>query len=259
MLAEKNIDVKYHSLFFILFFSATLSAFAQTDEQVERAHVLFENQQQKQALEAYNEILIENSDHFKALWRTSLLYAQIGYRLDDGKRKKEYFRNAKERAVQALELKPKNSYANFAMGIALAQLALAAGARDRVAATHDIKKYGDRALRFDSTNAGAWHLLGRWHFEVANLNFAERLAANVLFGGLPAGASTQKAASNIEEAIELRPGYILYYYDLATVYDELDKEEKAIAACREALEKPILTPADSKTKSDCRELIDSLL
>src|SRR5699024_10372925 len=96
------------------------------------------------------------------------------------------------------------------------------------------------------------------NYEVSNLNFAERLAANVLFGGLPDGASTDTAAQYIERAIELKDDYLLYYYDLARVYDELDKDQQAITVCQKVLEMPDKSPDDPEIKADCQNIINDL-
>lgn len=237
--------------------SVSITASAQ-NTRAQRADSLFKLYEEKAALAAYNKILENHPDNFIALWRTSLLYARIGFRLDDEDKKVAYFKKAKKRAKQALQIKPKSSYANYVMAVAMGRMALISGAKERVAASRAIKKYADRAIRFDSTNAGAWYVLGKWNYEVDNLNFAERLAANVLFGGLPDGASTQKAAEYIRKAIALKPGYILYYYGLAQVYNELGNEHMAIAVCREALKLPSITPTDPEEKENCRELIDNL-
>ncbi len=244
------------ALLFITLFS--FSASAQIDQQMVHADSLYDLYEEKAALETYNEILANHPVNFTATWRSSLLYSRIGYRFNDEDKKITYFKTAKKRAEQALHLKPRNSYSNYVMAVAMGRMVLISGAKERVVASRAIKKYGERALRFDSTNAGAWHLLGVWHYEVDNLNFAERLAANVLFGGLPDGANTETAMRYIEKSIELKPEYLLYYYDLATVYEELDKEQAAIAACEEALNLPVLTPTDPTIKNDCKKLIDDL-
>lgn len=235
-----------------------ISVSAQNTQEMARADSLYDLYEEEAALKVYNKILQDHPQNFKALWRTSLLYSRIGYRLKNEEKKVAYFNKAKKRTEKALEINPANTYSNYVMGVAMGRMALISGVSERVEASRKIKKYAERSLRFDSTNAGAWHLLGRWHYEVDNLNFAERLAANVLFGGLPDGASTQKAARYIQNAIELKPEFILYYYDLAVVFAELDKEVKAISVCQEALKLPSITPTDPQKKEDCRRLINNL-
>lgn len=243
-------------LLMITFFSGP--AVAQTSAQLHRADSLFDNHREEAALEAYNQVLQDEPDNLSALWHSSLLYSRIGNRLEDEQQEKKYYNMAKNRAQHALNEDSTDSQANFVMAVAMGRMALIVGARERVAASRDIKKYAERALEADSSNAGAWHVLGRWNMEISDLNFAERLAANVLFGGIPEGASTEKAVEYIQKAIDLNPDFLLYYYDLAKAYEQLDEEEQAIATCRQALELPTVAPGDEKIKADCRELIEDL-
>lgn len=224
----------------------------------QKADSLYDNYQDKQALELYSTILDENPNNYFALWRTSFLYSRVGNRLGDEDKKKEYFKKAIAHAEQSLEVDSTDTQSNFVMSVAMGRKAIISGARERVASSREIKKYADRAIKYDSTNAGAWHVLGRWNFKVANLSWIERTAANTLFGGIPGNASNQKAAEFIEKAILINDAYVLYYYDLAKVYDEQGRDQQAISTCQQALELPNLTPDDNSIKEDCRELIENL-
>ena len=224
----------------------------------QRADSLYQQFEEKQALDLYNQILEENPDHYEALWRSSFLHSRIGNRFDDEDDQEEYFNNGIDLAERALEVDSTDTQSNFVMSVAMGRKALISGARERVAASRDIKKYVDRALQYDSTNAGAWHVLGRWNFKIANLSWIERAAANTLFGGIPGNASNEKAAEYIERAIELNDSNLLYYYDLATVYEEMGQDQQAINACQSALDLPNLTPDDEGIKQDCRQLIEDL-
>ena len=233
-------------------------AVSQSADELAQADSLFDNYQEKEALAAYNDILDEDPENLSALWHSSLLYSRIGNELDSDDQEKEYYRTAKKRAERALEVDADNSQANFVMAVAMGRMALIVGAKERVAASRDIKKYAERSLAADSSNAGAWHVLGRWNYEISDLNFAERLAANVLFGGVPEGASTENAVEYINKAIDLNPDFVLYYYDLAKVYEERGEDEKAVSTCKTALQKKAFSYDDKEAKEDCRELIDDL-
>lgn len=236
-----------------------LTVVAQQNESIEqRADSLYNIHEDKQALELYKQVLEEDSANARTLRRTSLLYSRIGNRFEDEDDQRVYFNKGIDLAKQALQADSTDAQPNFVMAVAMGRKALISGARDRVAASRDIKKYAERAIRYDSTHAGAWHLLGRWNFKVANLGFVERIAANTLFGGIPGNASNEKAKKYIEKAIGLDDRYVLYYYDLAKVYKELGNNQKATRICQKAFEVPNLTPDDEQIKQDCRELIEDL-
>lgn len=242
----------------LLFIPQTLFGQQNTDSLEVRADSLYSAFEEREALDIYRQILEDEPNNFRALWRTSFLYSRVGNRLEKKDEQKRYFNNAIELAERALAVDSSHTQSNFVMAVAMGRKALISGARDRVAASRDIKKFADRALRYDSTNAGAWHVLGRWHFKVANLSWLERAAANTLFGGIPGDASNEKAAEAIEKAISLNDEYILYYLDLARVYREMDKDQQAVESCGEALDKAVLTPDDERLKEECRELIEDL-
>lgn len=235
-----------------------LLLFAQQASSIEqRADSLYDAFEEKKALDLYQKILDSNPNNYQALWRASFLYSRVGNRLEKEKEQREYFNRAIKLADRALEIDSTDAESNFVKAVAMGRKALISGARERVAASRAIKKYADRAIKYDSTHAGAWHVLGRWHHKVDNLSWIERAAANALFGGVPE-ASSKKAVEALEKAISLNGDYILYYLDLAKVYRGLGREEEAISTCKTALQKPLLTPDDEKLNKECRELIDDL-
>ncbi|WP_372638507.1 hypothetical protein [Fodinibius sp.] len=244
-------------IFSLAFLPATFIA-QELDPIIHKADSLYAEYQEEQSLELYDQVLEQEPDHYKALWRSSFLYSRIGNRLDEEANQEDYFNRAIELAEKALAVDSTDSQSNFVMSVAMGRKALISGARDRVAASRAIKKYADRAISYDSTNAGAWHVLGRWHFKVANLSWVERLAANTLFGGVPGNASNEKAAEYIEKAISLEGQYARYYYDLARVYEELGRDKQAIETCQAAIDLPVLTVDDMEIKNQCHQLIGDI-
>ncbi|MDZ7715446.1 MAG: hypothetical protein U5J95_04460 [Balneolaceae bacterium] len=243
-------------LAFCLCYFGFISSHAQSISQLQnRADSLYTNFLEQEAFEAYQKVLEKDSANFEALWRTSFLYSRIGHRKEEEEVQEEYYQKAKLLAERALAIDSTHSQANFVMGVAMGRMALISGTKERVAASRAIKKYASRAIRYDSTNAGAWHLLGRWNFRVANLSFVERLAANTLFGGISGDASTEKAVEYIQKAIALDNRFILYYHDLAEAYAEMGRKDNATNACKKALEKESLNAKDDDLKADCRNWI----
>lgn len=244
-------------MLFLIWFIPVLSI-AQTQSLEERADSLFNRHQEKEALQVYKEIVNTNPSNFTALWRSSLLYSRVGNRLESEDEQREYFTKAKDLAERALQRDSTDAESNFAMAVAMGRMALISGARDRVAASREIKRYADLALKYDPRHAGAWHVLGRWNFKIANLSFVERLAANTLFGGIPGDASNEKAAEYIEKAINLDDKFMLYHYDLATVYREMGQTQKAINTCRTVMNMTPSFPDDPGLQDQCRDLLEDL-
>ncbi len=233
--------------------------FAQQVENLkEQADSLYRNYEENKALQLYEQVIEEDPDNYEALWRASFLNSRVGNRASDEGTKEKHFNQAIELAERALEIDSTDVQSNFVMAVAMGRKALISGAKSRVAASRDIKKYADRALDADPDHAGALHVLGRWHFKVANLGWLERAAANTLFGGIPGDASNEKASEHIKKATEQKEDYILYYLDLAKVYEEMGEDGKALKSCNEAISMESKLVDDDELKKECQKLIQQL-
>lgn len=228
------------------------------NELLQKADSLKKEFKEQQALDVYLQVLKKDSLDYEAVWNASYYYSRVGNRFTKKKEKEEYFDKAKKLAERALRLKPDDAYSNFVMSVAMGRIALIASARDRVAASNDIKHYVDKSLSEDSTLAEAWYVLGRWNYKVDNLNFAERFAANMLFGGLPKGASTKKAIQCYQKAISLKPDIIMYYYSLSVAYHTAHQDEKAMETINKLLTLPDRSPDDPGYKREAKKLMDKI-
>jgi tetratricopeptide (TPR) repeat protein len=225
---------------------------------LKEATELKDSYNEPQALDAYLKVLQVDSTNYEALWNASFLYSRIGNRFEDKDKKKQYFNKAKALAERALRVNSSDAESNFVMSVAMGRMALISGPKARVAASNDIKHYAEEALKYDSLHAGAWHVLGRWNYEVANLNFAERMAANLLFGGLPKGASDQNAIEDYKKAIKYDSDNILYYRDLAIVYRHEDQDQNAIETLKKLLSLSPKSPDDPKYVKEARQMLKKL-
>ncbi|WP_235861266.1 tetratricopeptide repeat protein [Pontibacter flavimaris] len=211
-------------------------------ELMKRAEQLLNDYKESEALRLYEQVLTDSPENYTALCKASFLHARIGDRFLDETRKLEHFSKAKAYALQAYELQPEDAEANYAMAVALGAQAMVAGPKERLAGIHQMKSFVDAALADNSQHAGAWHILGRWYFKMANLNFAEKAATKMFFGGVCGEATNESAAEAIEKAIAYEPNNIQYYYDLACVY----KEMKNTAACTSTLQKALTLTLETK-------------
>jgi len=213
---------------------------------------------EEEALQKFLQVLKLDSNNYEATWNTSFLYARIGNRLQDAEQKKQYFITAKRYATKALALNSKDAESNYVMAVAMGRMALIAPTKEKVAASRDIKKYAEQAIQLNPNHAGAYFVLGKWNYAVANLNWAEEAAANLLFGGIPEG-SLDEAIRNYLKAIKLDPDYILYYYDLAKALEQKEFYDEEIRVLNEALSLKPKTEDDPSILAQCKKLLDARL
>jgi tetratricopeptide (TPR) repeat protein len=206
------------------------------------------------AFNKFREVLKLQSTHLYALVKCSELCSRIGKRQPTKTAMNDYYTAAKIYAETALKVGPTNSDANCVLAIALGRVALSKSGKEKIAAAKEIKRYAELAIKYDANNFRAWHVLGKWHYEVSNLNGLERAAAKVFFGGVPA-ASLKESIDAYEKARTLDPAFVLNYLELAKAYKRNDEKSKAIAALKALLPLGNKTEDDALVKQEAQELL----
>ncbi|PUZ24296.1 Tetratricopeptide repeat-containing protein [Chitinophaga costaii] len=248
----------FRGLLFAAMLGFCLPAKAQTvEELLQQGDQLEKQMKEVDALNKYKEVLKIQSNNLTALTWASLLDSREGDRQEKKEAKSRFFEEAKAYAAQALAVGPNDPDANYAMAVAMGRIALIAGAKDKVAASKDVKQYAELAIKFRPNFGEAWYVLGKWNYEVATLNAFEKGAAKMLFGGLPDG-TLANAIADFEKCRQLNPGFILNYYDLAIAYKKNDQIDKAEEILRKV---PALRPIhqdDPKFKANCKKLLEDM-
>ena len=224
---------------------------------VAQAQSLEKQMKEGEALQKYREVLQASPGHVYALNQASLLCSREGARQKDRTARQEFFNNAKVYAFEALKVEPENAESNYAMAIAWARLGQISGAKEKVAAAKESKKYVDLAIKFKPDYAEAYHVLGKWNYDLANLSTIEKAAARVLFGGVPPG-NINDAITNYEKCRQLKPSYILDYYDLAKAYKQNNQETLALEVLNKVLKLRPIYQDDPGYKADCKKMIEEM-
>lgn len=209
---------------------------------------------ESEAFLKYAEVLKKDPLNLLALWKCSELSSRIGARQPNKDNMRPYFIAARNYAAAALRVNSNSTDANCAMALALGRVSLISGTKDRVMLARDVKYYAENAIRLDPTNFRAYHILGRWNYDVSNLSLAEKSFARVFYGKIP-DASLELAIYDFEKSRALNPGFILNYYELARSYHRMDENKKAIANLHILLGLPNLIYDDTRVKTIARQLL----
>ena len=81
--------------------------------------------------------------------------------------------------------------------------------RRKIQLAHDAQQDVFRALEVSPGSDIALHLLGRWNYEMAGLNFVARTLVRVLFGATLMAGSYQEAAKCFSQAAQAAPGMLV--------------------------------------------------
>ena len=206
------------------------------------------------AYSKFKEVLKLKPTHLEALIKCSELCSRIGKRQATPQARDGYYEAARIYAQTALKIEPLNSNACCVMAMALGRSSMNKSGKEKINTAKEIRKYVDIALKTNPNNFLAWHILGRWHYEISNLNFFERAAVKIFYGGVPE-SSLKESIAAFEKTRTLMPGFILNYFEMAKAYFKNDDNAKAVAAINTMLTLPNQTEDDPATKEEGKKLL----
>jgi hypothetical protein len=108
-----------------------------------------------------------------------------------------------------------------------------------------------KSIALDPNDDYAWHVLGRWHFGVANVNAMLRTLAKVVYGGIPP-ASNEEAARHLKKASDLAPQRIIHHSELARIYTIMGQHDLAAKEWKAVLALPAVDKEDEADKREAR-------
>jgi len=153
-----------------------------------------------------------------------------------------------------LRLYPNSDEANVTMALAVGRTILLKSGKEKISAVKELKAYADKAVAENPNNFKAWHILGKWNYEVSNLNAFERAGAKVMYGGLPP-ASLKNSIMYYEKAKSINPSFALNYLELAKAYHRNDDDAKANAQLNYLLTLKNATEDDPRIKTEAQQLL----
>ena len=171
--------------------------------------------------------------------------------------KKQLALQSLDPALRAVRADPENARARLSLAIVYGRVAAYEGARRKVELSRLIKEEAEAAVRLDPAQELAWHILGRWNYELANFNPVLKALAQTIYGTFP-DASNAKAAEHLQKAIALNPRSVLHHVELGRPYAALGEKTKARQEIGKGLALPSLAKDDEETKQRGREALKQL-
>jgi len=230
---------------------------AQTAETYVNHGMNYEKQlNESMAYKSYQDALRLQPQHLYALIRCSELASRIGKLQKSEAAQQKYYQDALNYARRALKINPNDSDANLVLSIAYGRLALLKSGSEKVAYVKEIKSYAEKSLYHNRSNFKALHVLGKWHYEVSNLNFIELAAVRVFYGGLP-DASLDSSIYFYERAKALAPAFSLNYLELAKARNRNGETRVAVGLLRKIFTLPASSSEDGLIRAEANRLINS--
>ena len=109
----------------------------------------------------------------------------------------------------------------FAANVSVASL------KGKAQLADSVRIYAEKAVEINSDNHRAYHILGRWHYEVSKLSWIIRKLSKLVFNTSPSG-SFQLAVEYFNRAIALNDIPVHHYW-LGLAYLESGKKNEALS------------------------------
>jgi len=210
-----------------------------------------------EALAAYQKALAANPDDPALLRRISKQYVEM---VLDAPSKKEKLRLAQvgyDTALQAKKLAPNDPEVRVTVAIAAGRLAFYSEPRRRLELSSVVRSESAAAVKLDPGFALGWHVLGRWNYEIANLNPLLRVVAEAVYGKMPP-ASNEEAIRDLSRAVELEPGNALFHAELGRAYLAAGRKDEAKRELQKSLTLPRRTRDDGGAQDRAKQALRGL-
>jgi tetratricopeptide (TPR) repeat protein len=209
------------------------------------------------AYDKFKQVLKIDPRNYYALWKCSELCSRIGNRQATKEKKADFFNAGRIYAETAIKINPNAADGYYALSVAMGRRSLIESGKERVKAIKEIKTNAEKALRINPNYWRAWHVMGKWYYEVSNLNPLEKAALRIFYGGLPE-ASLDESIKAYEKAQKLEPDFALNFLELAKAYKRNNQNEKAIELLKKLPSIPNKTEDDPRIKDEGRQLLDTI-
>ncbi len=209
------------------------------------------------ALQAYAKAVQLDSANCEALWKLARAYVDVGETKKSKKERKRDYLTAEQLARKAVSLCPDSANTHFILAVAVGRVALLTGGKKKVELSREVKEEAEKAIAIDPNHDGALHVLARWHREVANLSGFLKMAAKVIYGGLPP-ASNEKAVEYFKRAIAVNPDHINHHLELGRTYQMMKKYDLARQEYEKVLQLPVKDADDPEHKEEAKKLLEKI-
>jgi tetratricopeptide (TPR) repeat protein len=228
-------------------------------EHIAQGDRAYADRQAQTALDEYRLALSLEPKNYEALCKASRTEVDLAERLAAGPAHDSLQASAQRHAEEAIAVNPHDAGGHFALARALGRKALSVGTMERIRYAKRIRLEALEALKYDSLNAGALHVLASWNAEIMRVNGLERIFAEHFLGAKVFNeASWDRAQQLMEEAVRLDPDRLVHHLDLGAIYADRGEKAKARAQFEFILRAPVREFNDPLYKTKAADRLKQL-
>ena len=224
---------------------------------IQKGDVFYNKLQAAEALKFYLPAEKLDPNNVRLLVHIAREYRHLMSDATKPEEKLQFGNTALDYAQRAVALAPDDTEAQLAVAISYGKLLPLQGSKQQFTNSRLIKAAADKVIALDPNNDLAWHVLGRWYLNLADVGTVKRALAQVAYGKLPA-AKYEDAVRCFEKAIELNPNRLMHYIEIGRTYIQMGKGEDARRFITKGLSMPETEKDDPETKNLGRQLLKKL-
>lgn len=227
------------------------------DDLIAKGDAFDKRHQAAEALESYLPVEELDPNNVPILLKIARQYRHL---MTDASAKPEKLRlgaKALEYSQRAAALAPNDSEAQLSVAITLGKMLPLKSSKEQLEGSRRIKEKAERAIKLDSRNDLAWHILGRWHLLMSEVSSVKRALARVVYGSMPT-ATFADAAKSFEKAAALNPNRLMHHVELGRTYAQMGRKADALRSITRGLAMPSVEKDDPATKARGRQILAKL-
>ena len=226
-------------------------------ELIKKGNIFYDKLQPAEALKFYLPAEKLEPNNAKLLVRIARQYRHLMSDASGIDEKLRLGKVALSYALRAVEIAVNDAEAQLALAITYGKLLPHQGSREQFYNSRLVKSAADKAIAIDPGSDLAWHVLGRWYLNVAEIGSVKRALAQVAFGKIPE-VKYEDAERCFLKAIDLNPRRLMHYIELGRTYAAMGRNAEAKKMIRKGLEMAETEKDDPETKALGRQILKKL-
>ena len=241
--------------FIMLLISISLIAVPQAE--LVRTDALHDANEYDAELVQLEELSAEFPEDVEILWRLAQVHFDIADQTEDEEVHKAHFYPGFEAAKKAIAIDPNFARANHWYATLIGKIGMLEGTKQKIINSYEVEEFGLKAIELDPSYDGSLHLLGRWHYELADLSWVERTVAKIVYE-TPPKASFEESVEFYKKAIEAKPDEVRHYLWIGKALIKLKDKDEAKRYLLTATEMTPQDDADRLMQKEAAELLKKL-